>query len=340
MRRSILALGFAAVAGYLLLTGRRHDLRGKHVLVTGGARGLGLQLAREAAARGARLGLCARSADELAAAAAEFSARGVAIATARCDVRDDASVRAAIAELEAALGPVDVLANVAGIIGVGPVEALTIADFEDAVETNLLGAVRASLAVLPAMRARRDGAIVNVTSLGGEIAIPHMLPYCASKFGFVGFSDGLHAEVARDGVRVTTVVPGLMRTGSPPNATFAGQPEKEYAIFAASDATALTAVSVQHAARVIWDGYERGAARVVISVQARAALALAAIAPRLVRFAMTVSGYTLPRGGDAPEHRLGRDSESAFARSPLFNASHDASREQREDVDPPVARDS
>ncbi len=340
MRQPIVALVLAAIAGYLLVSGRKHDLRGKNVIVTGGARGLGLQIAREAAARGARLGLCARSADELAVAAAEFSSQGVAVATARCDVRDDASVRSAFADLEAALGPIDVLVNVAGVIGVGPIEALTLADFEDALDTNLMGAIRASLAVLPAMRARRDGAIVNITSLGGEIAIPHMLAYCASKFGFVGFSDGLHAEVARDRVRVTTVVPGLMRTGSPPNATFAGQPEKEYAIFAASDATALTAVSAQHAARVIWNGYERGAARVIISVQARFALALAGFVPRLVRWTMTASGYVLPRGGDKPEHRLGRDSESGFTRSPLFGVMREASREQREHPDAPRLHES
>jgi short-subunit dehydrogenase len=226
------------------------------------------------------------------------------------------------------------LINVAGIIGVGPIEALDFGDFSDAMDTNFFGALRATRAVLPGMRERRAGRIVNITSLGGEVAIPHMLPYCASKFAFAGFSQGLAAEVARDGVLVTTVIPGLMRTGSPPNATFAGQPKKEYAIFALSDATPLTSVSAEHAAKVIIDGAERGAQRVIVSWQAKFALLARGISPELVVRVMTLAGFTLPRAGAKPEHRTGSQSESPVTRSPLNALSKRASQEQNELLDP------
>ncbi len=309
-------------------------LAGKNVVITGGGRGLGLQIAREAARRGARVGLVARAESELEAARAELEAAGAIVFTHACDVRDEASVSAAFGALARRLGAIDVLFNVAGVIGVGPLEALTLEDFTNTMDTNFFGALRATLAVLPEMRARKSGAIVNITSIGGEIAIPHMLPYCASKFAFVGFSDGLRAEIERDGIRVTTVVPGLMRTGSPPQATFAGQTKQEYAIFALSDATPLTSTSVDRAARTIVNGCERGARRIVVSWQAKGALALRGVAPGLVRRAMTLAGYALPRAGDGPEHRSGFESESALTRSPLNALSHQASESQNETIAP------
>jgi short-subunit dehydrogenase len=312
----------------------RYTIAGKNVIVTGGGRGLGLALAREVAARGARVGLCSRSESELDAARSELEGRRTTVATAVCDVRDQGSVDEAFALMSGRLGPPDMLINVAGIIGVGPIEALDFSDFSDAMETTFFGALRATLAVLPAMRARRQGRIVNITSLGGEVAIPHMLPYCASKFAFAGFSQGLAAEVARDGVFITTVIPGLMRTGSPPNATFAGQTKKEYAIFALSDATPLTSVSVEHAARVIVDGAERGAQRVIVSWQAKFALLARGLSPELVVRVMTLSGFALPRAGAKPEHRTGSESESPITRSPLNALSKRASQKQNELIDP------
>jgi short-subunit dehydrogenase len=335
MRKILIA---AALAGMALvgirLRATRYTVAGKNVIVTGGGRGLGLALAREVAARGGRVGLCARSEIELDAARRELEARGTTVATSVCDVRDERSVERAFAALGTRLGPPDMLINVAGIIGVGPIEALDFGDFSDAMDTNFFGALRATRAVLPGMRERRAGRIVNITSLGGEVAIPHMLPYCASKFAFAGFSQGLAAEVARDGVLVTTVIPGLMRTGSPPNATFAGQPKKEYAIFALSDATPLTSVSAEHAAKVIIDGAERGAQRVIVSWQAKFALLARGISPELVVRVMTLAGFTLPRAGAKPEHRTGSQSESPVTRSPLNALSKRASQEQNELLDP------
>jgi len=239
--RSFLALVIAALALSAVMRSRRESVAGRVVCITGGSRGLGLQIAREAAKRGAKVAVLARSQIELDAARDDLrTSSGAELATTLCDVRNRDDVSRAIAHVVRTLGPIDVLVNVAGIISVGPFEALTYDDFTKVMATNFYGQLNAIFEVLPAMRARRDGRIVNVNSIGGRVVVPHLLPYCASKFAAYALSEGLRMEVARDGVAVTTVVPGLMRTGSPPRARFAGRPKAEYAAFAAGDASQLT----------------------------------------------------------------------------------------------------
>ncbi len=332
----IVSAGAAGAAAAATAWARRSRFRfaGKAVVIVGGSRGLGLQIAREAARRGARVGLCARQADELDAARNELTANGAVAVTAVCDVRDNASITSAFERMAAEFGTIDVLVNAAGIIGVGPIDALEFDDFRESMETNFFGALRSTYAVLPAMRERHAGRIVNITSIGGAIAVPHLLPYCASKFALVGLSEGLRAELARDGIVVVTVIPGLMRTGSPPHATFIGQSEKEYTLFSLADATSLTSVSVEHAARVILDGTERGSARVVVSWQAKLALGVQALAPPLVRAGLLFTAFALPRGGDHPERKSGSQSETPLTRSVLTVASRHASETQNENVHP------
>jgi len=299
---AILACVALALVAFARRTRKSFDFNNRIVAIVGGSRGLGLALAREAASRGATLALLARSEVELAAARDELAAGGTRVVVRSCDVRDDGSVAEGFAWIVSELGPVDVLLNVAGIIEVGPVEALRFADYVDAIQTNFLGAVRAVEAVRPAMQARHSGRIVNVTSIGGKIAVPHLLPYSASKFALVGYSQGLRAELARFGIVVTTIVPGLMRTGSPPQATFAGQPELEYALFAPVDALPFTSVSAAHAARSILNATERGERERVISPQARFAVAFARAAPRTLAGLLAASTRFLPGGGDRSEH--------------------------------------
>ncbi len=262
-----------ALAGWaasrFLAARRRLDLRDKVVLITGGSRGLGLALARELAAKGARLVICGRTAEDLVWAKQDLEQRGARVLALPCDVTDPAQVARLVADARLQLGPIDVLVNNAGIISVGPVEAMTRADFEQVMAVNFWGAVNATMAVLAAMRARRHGRIVNITSIGAKVAIPHLLAYDCAKFATQGFSEGLRAEVARDGVIVTTIVPGLMRTGSPVNAIFRGDAAKEMAWFAAGDATPLTAISAARAARRIVLAIERGEAQVTLSWQAK-----------------------------------------------------------------------
>jgi short-subunit dehydrogenase len=337
MKRILAIVGAVTLLGTALFKAigpKRFSLRDRIVLVTGGGRGLGLQVARECAARGAKLALLSRSRSELDAAAVELRALGTTVAAQVCDIRNDDSVAQTIATFERELGPIDAVFNVAGVIEVGPVDALTIADYVDAIETNFLGAVRVVESVREAMCARRSGRIVNISSLGGVIAIPHLLPYSASKFAIRGYSEGLRAELARYGVFVTAVVPGLMRTGSPPQATYAGQPEKEYAMFAPSDSLPFTSVSVQHAARRIVDACERGTAEIVISWQAKLAVALYALAPEAVVAFLALFTRLLPDSGGSGEHRLGSQSESALTRSPLDALGHEASRKQHEEIAP------
>jgi len=331
----VLALALAARA--LFARRRRFDITGANVLVTGGGRGLGLQVAREAARRGARLALCSRSETELAAARAELEGGGTVVETRVCDVRDGASTRHAVDYFVGRLGPIDVAINIAGVIEVGPVDALGFADYEDAIQTNLLGPIRVVEAVRDSMCERGRGSIVNVTSLGGKIAIPHLLPYSASKFGLVGYSEGLRTELARYGVFVTTIVPGLMRTGSAPQATFAGQPKKEYAMFAPSDALPFTSVSVERAAREILDACEAGETERVISWQAKAAIGAYALFPRLVIGFLAASARLLPDSGGSTEHRFGHESESALTKSPVDALAHRATASQNEMIDPRIS---
>ena len=337
MKRTLTVLSALALGAFAIgkaTEPKRFSLRKRVVLVTGGGRGLGLQVARECAKRGAKIALLSRSIKELTLAKKELNAMGAYVAIEVCDIRKDESVTSAIEKLQKKIGPIEAVFNVAGVIEVGPVDALTIADYVDAIETNFLGAVRVVESVREAMCARRSGRIVNISSLGGVISIPHLVPYSASKFAIRGYSEGLRAELARYGVLVTTIVPGLMRTGSPPQATMAGQPEKEYAMFAPSDSLPFTSVSVGHAAKRIVDACERGTAEIVISWQAKLAVAAYAMAPKAVIKFLASGTRLMPDSGGSKEHKLGSQSESALTESPIDALGHAATETQHEDVEP------
>jgi NAD(P)-dependent dehydrogenase (short-subunit alcohol dehydrogenase family) len=239
------------------------------VLITGGSRGLGLLLAEEFARQGCRIAICARDAQELDVARQKLEVRGAEVFAQLCDVADREQVERLVRDVTAHFGRIDTLVNNAGTIQVGPLEVQTLEDFEQAMATIFWGSVYTTLAVLPAMRERRRGRIVNITSIGAKVAIPHLLPYDCAKFALRAFSEGVHAEVARDGIVVSTIVPGLMRTGSPVNAFFKGQHAKEFTWFSLGDATPLSAMSGERAARRIVRAARRGEAEVTLSWQAR-----------------------------------------------------------------------
>ena len=174
-----------------------------------------------------------------------------------------------VAAVNNRFGHIDVLVNNAGVIQVGPIEVMTHEDFELAMQAHFWGPLNTILAVLPSMRQRRQGRIVNISSIGGKVSVPHLVPYSASKFALVGLSKGLRAELMKDGIEVTTVCPGLMRTGSPRNADFKGQHRFEYAWFSISDALPLLTVSAENAARQIVHACKRGQAELVISIPAK-----------------------------------------------------------------------
>lgn len=284
---------------------------GKHVLVTGGTRGLGFEIARQLIACGARVTICGRSQQTLDRAIAALDPSVTSLAGFTCDVGLAGACDRLIASATTRFGAIDVLINNAGIISVGPLANVTLDDMHDVLATNLWGTVNAVFAVLPAMRERASGAIVNITSVGGTIAVPHMLPYSTSKFAQLGFTRGLASELAPCGIRVTCVVPGLMVTGSPDRATFKGQYRKEYAWFAASDANPLLAVPAEKAARRILRGVARGRSTIEIGWTASVPRMIAGLLPRATATAVRVAATLLPRGtDDLATRRRGFESRS------------------------------
>jgi NAD(P)-dependent dehydrogenase (short-subunit alcohol dehydrogenase family) len=325
-------LALAAALGTVWLTrslrsGQGFRLRNRVVLITGGSRGLGLALAREMAARGARLAICGRDPESLERARASLARIGAEVIAVPCDVTDRDSVEKLLEEVHRALGTVDVLINNAGVIEVGPAEAMSVADYEEALGTNFWGLLYPTLAVLPEMRQRGGGRIVNITSIGGKLGIPHLLPYSASKFAAVGFSQGLRAEVAADGIKVVTVVPGLMRTGSPRNAIFRGQHRAEYAWFSISDSLPGLSVSVERAARRIVEACRRGDAEVLFPAVARIAAVANALAPGVTANLLGIVDRLLPgaKGPDRTRH-TGAESQSWLSPSWLTQLGDRAAR--------------
>lgn len=307
-------------AGAALITRRRRrfELGGKTALVTGGSRGLGLVLARMLVQRGAKVAICARDPEELERARAELAAGGAEVAALVCDVTDQAAVRRMIAEAGAKLGPIEVLINNAGVLQVGPHEEMNLRDYQSAIDVYFWGPLYTCLEVVPGMKARGRGRIANISSIGGKIAVPHLVPYSAAKFALAGLSQGLGAELARHGIAVTSVFPGLMRTGSPIHVTLKGKHREEYTWFAISGALPLLSLSAEHAARRILAAIERGEAEVIIGPHFRLAAALAAIVPETFSSMLGLIARLLPGpGGTGGPGVLGKDSETPWTRSPL-----------------------
>ena len=315
-----LAAGVAAAFAGSRLARARHaiDFGGRIVLITGGSRGLGLVMARKLAARGARLVLIARDEPELDRAKRMLEEEyGGQVLAVRCDVRRQSDVRAAVAHVLDRLGHVDVLINNAGVIQVGPLEHMEHQDFENAMATHFWGPLHLMLELIPSMRRRGFGRIVNISSIGGRIAVPHLAPYAASKYALTGLSDAVRAELAPHGIRVTTVCPGLMRTGSPVNAQVKGQHEAEYAWFAIADSLPGFSISAGHAADQILSACAHGDAELTIGLPARAAVMLNAIAPSWLARMAALATRLLPGPGgpDGDRPKRGRDSEARWAPS-------------------------
>ncbi len=314
----ILATAVAGViaAKHTIRKLREYSFPGKTVLITGGSRGLGLLLAREFGAEGARLALCARDEEELERAREELVARGFDTLTVVCDVTDRGQVDRMLEQVRDRFGRIHILVNNAGIIQVGPMELMTLDDYEAAMKVHFWAPLYTILSVLPEMRQRREGRIVNIASIGGKVSVPHLLPYNASKFALVGLSEGLRAELAKDGIIVTTVCPGLMRTGSHVNAHFKGQNEKEYTLFSIIDALPVASMDASKAARSIVNACRNGVAEVVLSPQAVVLEKFHALFPGLTADLMGIANRVLPGpGGIGEAKRTGEESATPLTRS-------------------------
>jgi short-subunit dehydrogenase len=311
------AIGVAAAWVGRQVTRPRYALRGKVVVLTGGSRGLGLELARVFARRGARLALLARDEEELARARDELRAGGAEVEIFGCDVRFQDQVQRTLREVVERFGRVDVLVNNAGVIQVGPQETMRVSDYQEAMDTHFFGPLFLVQAVLPGMRQRREGRIVNISSVGGKVPTPHLLPYVASKFALVGWSEGLHAEVRQDGIVVTTVCPGLMRTGSPRHVAVKGDHQAEYAGFKVLDSLPYFSMNAGAAARAIVRGCELGKPELILTGRARTGARLHGLAPGLLSELLAVGTRLLPRARSPQdfERRSGAESESPLTRS-------------------------
>ena len=290
----------------------RFSYTGRVVVITGGSRGLGLLMARELRKEGARVALLARNREELARAK-ELLGDNSSVLTIACDVAEQALVRQAIEIVAHHFGRIDMLINNAGVIHVGPIEHMAYGDYHQAMNTHFWGALHCTEAVLPYMRQRRGGRIVNIASIGGLIAVPHLAPYSASKFALVGYSDAVRAEVAKDGIRVTTVCPGLMRTGSAVNVLVKGRHEAEFVWFGTLSALPVLSIDARRAARKIIEASRRGAPHLTITPQARIASILGRLMPNTFSRAITLANGVLPRpvGLSGDEAWTGSDARPA-----------------------------
>lgn len=347
MKGTILATALAAGAGAAVAANvtkksKPYTFMDKSVVITGGSRGLGLIMARLLADEGARVTILARTQEQLDRAAQDISLGGADVLAFRCDVTDRQQLENTLRRVIEHRGRIDVLINNAGVIQVGPVEHMQLQDFEDAMKVHLWAPLYAMQSVIPHMKREGEGRIVNIASIGGKIAVPHLLPYVASKFALVGLSDGMRAELAKDNIRVTTVAPGLMRTGSPYNALFKGDRKKEFGLFMLLGTVPLTAMSAQRAARQIIEACRNGSPELTTTIQARLGILASTLFPGLFARSLQLAVRLLPgpQGEQGDEARSGWESQSGFTRSPIMAPTQRAAEENNEHRGQHVAVDA
>jgi NAD(P)-dependent dehydrogenase (short-subunit alcohol dehydrogenase family) len=310
--QSAVALGGLFVGASLVAREMRSrraiDLEDRVVLITGGSRGLGLLMAREFGRLGARVILAARDEAELQRAQHDLRSQEISATILVADIATESQAHGVVAEAIDRHGRLDVLVNNAGVITVGPVDHMTVADFEEAMATHFWGPLHTMFAAIPHMRRSGGGRIVNISSIGGRIGVPHLAAYCASKFALTGVSTVLRAELAHDNILVTTVCPGLMRTGSPFNAWFKGRHRAEFAWFAIADSLPVISIDGRRAAAQIVDAARHGDCELVVTWPARLAIAAAAVAPCTFARAMQLVNRALP----SPTGALGNESHSGW----------------------------
>jgi NAD(P)-dependent dehydrogenase (short-subunit alcohol dehydrogenase family) len=272
-----------------------------------------LSLARDGARRGGCVALCAGFVVVHTPPRDELRTLCDDVMAIQCDITVQEQVDEMVRVVVGHYGQLDVLVNNAGVISVAPMEEMTLLDYEEAMQTHFYGPLYTTLAALPAMRGRRQGRIVNIASIGGKVPAPHLLPYTASKFALVGFSEGLRAELMKDDIYVTTVCPGLFRSGSPRNATFKGRNYEEYAWFATADATPGLSLDVDRLAQRILRAAQHGQAELITPLNAALAARLHGICPGMTSELGAVANRFLPKpGGIGPRRARGYESSSGL----------------------------
>ncbi len=279
------------------------QFEGQTALVTGGSRGLGLQLVRELSRRGARVVFCARTADEVTRAEQLLHSegyqdvRGMVADVSRPDGPQDLCSR-----VSTEIGPVDILINNAGIIQVMPFVHSQEKTFHDCLDIFLYGPLRMSQELLPAMISAGGGTIVNIASLGGQIPAPHLVAYNAGKAALVALSEGMSVELDRYGINVLTVKPGLMRTGSHRNAMFGGNSSQEYAWFSRAALHPVLTVGAEGAASQIADAILDKRRTLSIGWEAKWAPLLHSLFPEISHSLTSAAEKLMP--GTGPEEAV------------------------------------
>ena len=289
------------------------DVRNKVVLITGGSRGLGLAIAQDLGLQGSRLALCARDQSELDEACKRLAAEHIEAVPFTCDVTSKTDISSLVERVIAHFGRIDILINNAGYIKVGPFDSFEHAEYERAMNLMFWAPVNLTLEVLPHMQKQSAGHVVNITSVGGRVSVPHLLPYSCAKFALVGFSTGLSAEVKSKGVHVLTVVPGLMRTGSYLNAEFAGGQKEEFAWFGLLGNLPGFSVAADYAARCVRNALEGQEYTCTISLPAKILIASETLLPEVTRAVFAAISRVLP-------HHSGREAAKGKSLNPAFGA--------------------
>lgn len=325
------------LVGWKFTRKKETDFQGKVVLITGGSRGLGLALAEEFALQGSKIVICAREEPELERAHRRLAERGANVLAISCDLTQREQVQHLIDQATQHYGRIDILINNAGIITVGPIEAQTLNDYEDSMQVMYWGAVYATKAVLPQMLERKQGHIVNICSIGGKVAVPHLLPYSSAKFALTGFSEGLYAELKRKGICVVTVVPGLMRTGSTVNAFFKGKHHAEFTWFNLADSLPLLSISAQKAARSIVQATRKNKAEVTLTLPAKLLARFHGLFPGMTMKIMSIVDRLLPQAGEVEglDRWTGKESETPLSQSFVTSLGRRATQEYNQGVSQP-----
>lgn len=336
--RKRLAILPAMASGYLLTrllidSTTPDSFRGQSAIITGGSRGLGLALARELVNENCNVTLLARDEEELKRAKKEldkFNRGEVHIIP--CDVTDNVQLSKAIHEAADLYDGVDLLINNAGAIVVGPWESMNQQDFEAQMKIHLYATMNSIRIALPFLRQKTSGKrIVNICSMGGRVAVPHMLPYDTSKFALSGFSQGLATELYDEDISVTTIYPGLMRTGSPIQAVFKGDHEKEFAWFQAADVLPGLSTSARDAAKEILQAARERRFELMPFLPAKLRLGLATLFPELVAYTLVLLNRFLPNG-QSGEYKTGAQSREIFDKSILTKPFKSSARKAEKEL--------
>lgn len=326
---------YFALAGASLwaLPKRRASYAGLSAVITGGSRGLGFAMARALLEDGASVTLLARDAEELDRACAQLNEHSDRVFSVVCDVTQFEALETALAEARARFGKVDFFVHNAGSVTVGPFASMTDEDFSAQMRIHFDAAVQGLRAIHPYLRMQDGGRILMVSSIGGRVPIPHMAPYCASKFALGGFAQAVRPELLRDGISLTVAYPGLMRTGSPKQAVFKGDHEREFAWFATGDSIPGLSMSAASAARKMLDAALEGRAEIVVGLPAKLADTFYHSFPELFASLSAVATRFLPSDRSKERH-TGADSRGLFSSwswtAPLRRISAKAEREHNQ----------